>query len=367
MHSTHPVPIRQPGRLVAALIALAAAMTVPACRSGTPATSTSVSSDAWAVVDGRQIMREDVERAFRRTQDTSQTLSDEEAIALKLNLLDELIAQDLLIAKAPALKIEVPDSELDAAYAEAKKNMTDEAFQQELTKRKLTAADMRDGLRRQLLAQKVLEREVESKVTVTDQEIADFYNANRAQFNIPEESYRIAQIVVTPIKDPQIANRTGHDATSPQAAAAKMRMIAERLKAGTGFSQLAMDYSEDPESAPRGGDLGFVPVSRLRQAPQQLRNAVLDKSPGTVNVVSSDGAHTIVLVVAREPAGQRDLSMPPVKESISQTLRSRRQQVLRAAYLATVRNDADVVNHLARRLVEGQGKTPSLPTAAPAR
>jgi peptidyl-prolyl cis-trans isomerase SurA len=348
-------------------MAAATALVLSSCRSEPAGTSPSVSSDAWAVVDGRQIMREDVERAFRRTQDTSQTLSDEEAVALKMNLLDEMITQDLLVAKARALKIELPDSELDTAYADAKKNMADEAFQQELAKRKLTAADMRDGLRRQLLAQKVLEREVESKVTVTDQEIADFYNANRAQFNIPEESYRIAQIVVTPVKEPQIANRTGHDATSPQAAEAKMRMIAERLKAGTGFSQLAADYSEDPESAPRGGDLGFVPVSTLKQAPPQLRDAVLEKAPGTVNVVRAEGAYTIVLVVAREPAGQRDLSMPAVKENISETLRSRRQQVLRAAYLTTLRNDAEVVNYLARRLVEGQGKVPSLVPTAPGR
>jgi peptidyl-prolyl cis-trans isomerase SurA len=359
--------MKQPCRRAVALAALAAACAMPACRSEPPGTATSVSSDAWAVVDGRQIMREDVDRAFRRVQDTAKTLSDEEAIALKLNLLDEMITQDLLVAKARELKIELPDSELDAAYAEAKKNMSDDAFEQELAKRKLSAADMRDGLRRQLLAQKVMEREVESKVTVTDQEITDFYNANRAQFNIPEESYRVAQIVVTPVKDPQIANRTGHDATSPAAAQAKVRMIAERLKGGTGFSELAMDYSEDPESAPRGGDLGFVPVSTLTQAPPQLRDAVLGKAPGTVNVVSSQAAHTIVLVVAREAAGQRDLSMPTVKENISETLRSRRQQVLRVAYLTTLRNDADVVNQLARRLVQGQGKVPNLVPTGPAR
>jgi peptidyl-prolyl cis-trans isomerase SurA len=356
-----------PGRLLAALIAAGTALAVPACRSNPSGTSTSVSPDAWAVVDGRQIMREDVERAFRRAQDTSKALSDEEAIALKLSLLDELILQDLLVAKARALKIELPDSELDTAYAEAKKNMTDEAFQQELTKRKLGAADMREGLRRQLLSQKVIEREVEAKVAVTDQEVTDYFNANRAQFNIPEESYRIAQIVVTPVKDPQIANRSGHDATSPDAAQAKVRMIAERLKGGTGFSELAMDYSEDAETAPRGGDLGFVPVSSLKQAPPQLRDAVIGKAPGTVNVVSAGGAHTIVLVVAREAAGQRDLSIPAVKENITETLRSRRLQVLRAAYVTTLRNDAEVVNHLARRLVEAQGRVPNLAPAAPGR
>ena len=60
----------------------------------------------------------------------------------------------------------------------------------------------------------------------------------------------------------------------------------ERLKAGASFSDLAIGYSEDPESAPRGGDLGLVPMSRLKQAPPPLRDAVLQKPAGGVNVVS---------------------------------------------------------------------------------
>jgi hypothetical protein len=128
---------------------------------------------------------------------------------------------------------------------------------------------------------------------------------------------------------------------------------------------LAVGYSEDPESAPRGGDLGLVPVSRLRQAPPQLRDAVLNKSPGSVNVASAGGGHTLVLVVAHEQAGQRDLSNPGVRERISETLRSRKEQLLRAAYLTAARSDATVVNYLARRLVESKGAVPSLLPAAP--
>ena len=90
-----------------------------------------------------------------------------------------------------------------------------------------------------------------------------------------------------------------------------------------------------------------------------------NKSPGTVTVVSAGGAHTIVLVVAHELAGQRDLSMPDVRQQIADTLRTRKEQLLRAAYLTAVRTDADVVNYLARRLVESQGKLPSLQPAAP--
>lgn len=346
------------------LIALAAACSA-ACRS-TPATpATPVSADTWAVVDSREITRDQVEKAYRRTSGASQGLSDEEALTAKLTILNDLIVQDILLAKAGALKIEVADTELDTAYAEARKNIPEETFQKELAQRNLTAADMREGLRRELLSQKVIEREVQSKIAVTDPEITDFFNANRARFNFPEEAYHIAQIVITPVGDPQLANRSGDDAATPQAAAAKTGMLMERLKGGASFNDLAMDYSEDPQSAPRGGDLGFVPVSKLKQAPPPLRDAVLKATPGTVNVVSQGGAHTIVLVVAHEQAGQRDLSMPTVRENITGTLRTRKEQLLRAAYLTALRSDAQVVNYLARRLVESQGKVPSLGPAAP--
>jgi parvulin-like peptidyl-prolyl isomerase len=352
------------GRFVCSSV-LAAACVSAACRPTAATPTATVSADTWATVDGKEITRDAVDKAYRRVRDNSQTLSQEETLAGKLSLLNDLILQEILLSKAAALKLEVPQNELDTAYADAKKNIADDAFQQELSKRGLTAADMREGIRRELLTKKVIDHEIGSKIAVSDQDITDFFTANRAQFNVAEESYHIAQIVVTPVRDAQIANGTGDDATTPQAAAAKVQMLMERLKAGASFSELAMGYSEDAQSAPRGGDLGFVPVSRLKQAPPQLRDAVLNKAPGTVNVVSAGGAHTLVLVAGHEQAGQRDLSTPGVKDQISGTLRSRKEQLLRAAYLTSVRNDAKVVNYMASRLVESNGQMPTAPLSKP--
>ena len=328
---------------------------VAGCRTDSTTPTAAVSADTWAVVDGRPITRDEVEKAFRRSQDASRPLSNEEILTLKLSLLNEMTVQNILMARAAALKVELPDSELNDAYDKAKKNMSEDAYQQELKKRNLTPDDMREGLRRELLMQKLLEREVISKVNVTDQDVTDFFNANRQQFNIKEDTYRIAQIVVTPQRG-QVANRTGDDAATPQTAAAKVGMLMQRLKEGAPFADLAMDYSEDPDTAPRGGDLGFVPVSALQQAAPELRNAVLNQAPGSVRAVTAGGVHTIVVVLAREAAGQRELSNPEVRESISATLKGRREQLLRTAYLTQARAGAKVENHLARRLVETQGK-----------
>ena len=348
----------------ALLPALALLISAGACRQAPPAPA--VSPDTWAVVDGRPITRDDVEKAYRRTVAPNPAASEDEALQAKLQLLDELVLRDILLARATALKIEVPNTELDAAYLETRKNASDEQYQQELKRRNLTADDMREALRRDLLTQKLFEREVVSKATVNDSEVADFFEENRASFNLDEESWHLAQIVVTPGRDAQVNNRSRSDAATPQEAAQKVQMLMERLKGGGSFREMALDFSEDAESTSRGGDLGLVPLSALRQAPAPLRDAVMGAQPGTVRAITVGGVHMLVLVVAREAAGQRDLSTEGVRERISGMLRGQREQVLRAAYLTAIRGDAKVVNHLARRLVESSGRMPanSAPPAA---
>jgi len=55
---------------------------------------------------------------------------------------------------------------------------------------------------------------VVAKISITDQDVTDFYNANKAQFNVAEPQYHIAQILVTPRKEQQLRNRKNDDATN---------------------------------------------------------------------------------------------------------------------------------------------------------
>ncbi len=360
---THHAHIQVAGARRFVLLTLALAGLVAACQSKPAAPS--ASANAWAVVNGREITRDDVDRAYRRTDQNAQPLAEDEMFAAKLGLLDDLIAQDIFLAKARDLKIDVTESELDTAFAEARKNIPEETFKQELAKRYLTVADMREGLRRDLVVQKLFAREVSSKVSVTDQEITAFYEANKSQFNRTEEAYRIAQIVVTPMKEEQITNRSGNDATTPQEATAKVQMIMERLKAGAQFADMAADFSEDAQTAPRGGDLGFLPVSVVQKYPPQLRDAVLAAKPGSAKVIGADGGYAIVLVLGKDTAGQKDLGTPGVKEAIGQSLKARREQLLRSGYISTLRNGAAIENLIAKRVVESQGKVPTLAPTGP--
>ena len=234
-------------------ILLVLATAAGACRSQ-PAASAPVPADVWAVVDGRQIRRDDVEKAYRRTMQPNPVMSEDETAASKLNPLDQMLTQDILLARGNELKIVIPDAELETAFNEEQKNIPDETLNKELAVRNLTAADMRDALRRDLIARKVVGQEVTSKIKITGQEINDFFQANKAQFNLAEDAYRIAQIVVTPVRDQTLNNRTGDDATTVQEATAKVQMLMERLKSGRPFDEVAMDYSEDPQP-PQGGDV----------------------------------------------------------------------------------------------------------------
>lgn len=346
------------------LSALAAVCLAGACQSSS--TAKPASADVWATVDTREIRRDDVEKAYRGMAQTQVPPSEEEALTLQLGLLDDLISQDILAARAKGLSVEPTDAEVDAALAERKQGLTDEQFQLQLAQRRLTMDDLKRGVRRELSVQKVIEKDVTAKIAVTDDEIANFYNQNKEQFNLTEAQYRIAQIVITPMRDPQLRNRLNDDAGTAAEAKRKFDMLLEKLKAGGDFATLAADYSEDPQSAASGGDVGFVSATALNQAPKELKDVVLRTAPGNVSTVAVNGGYTIIRLLAKEAAGKRELTTPAVRDGIRDLLRDRKEQLFRAAYITAARNDAKVVNHLAKMLTDGQGKLPGAAAAAPA-
>jgi peptidyl-prolyl cis-trans isomerase SurA len=348
-------------RRFAVLFAAFLSLSVMGACSSKPGASTASSPDVWATVDGREIRKDAVEKSYRRVADPAATMSEEETLTAKLSVLNEMIAQDLLLAKAKTLNIEASGAEIETAFAERKKGMSEDAFQKELTQRGLTTTDIKEDLRKELTTQKVIEREIGARVNVSEQQVVDYFNANRGRFNLAEPATHLAQIIITPVREEQINNRQNDDAATPAAATAKVRMILERIRTGAQFNELAMDYSEDAQTAPQGGDLGLVPASQLAQANPALRDAVAKAQPGSVSQVTLGGGYSLVLVVAKEAAGQRDLSTPGVRDNITTVLKDRQQQLVQGAYLTELRNGAQVVNHLAKQIL-----TQHAPVAAPA-
>ena len=342
--------------LFPAALFLVALFSLAGCKS-----STAPAADVWAVVNGKEIKRDEVDKYYRtRISPEGQEPSQEEALSLKLNVIDELINNEILLERAKKLNLEASDGEVEDKFTEFKSPYTEEEFQRQLKERGVTVEDLKNTVRRELSIQKLINREVVSKVVITDQDIAEFYNANRPQFNVAEPQYRIAQIVVTPRKEPQIRNRKNDDATNEAEAQRKVKMLVDRLNSGADFSQLAMDYSEDMNSAATGGDLGYVPESSLNQSDPALKKLVIGLKAGQVSppIVLKDSIR-ILKLVTREAPGLRGLTDPQVQQSIRDTLRNRKEQLLRASYLAVARDDARVANYLARQVLESNGKLPA--------
>src|SRR5262249_332297 len=188
----------------------ALALLLSGCKSTTPPVA-----DVWATVNAKEIKRDEVEKYYRtRISPEGQEPSQEEALSLKLNVIDELINNEILLERAKKLNLEASDGEVEDKFTELKSPYTEDEFQRQLKERGVTVEDLKNTVRRELSIQKLINREVVAKVAITDQDIADFYNSNKAQFNVAEPQFRIAQIVVTPRKEMQVRNRKNDDATN---------------------------------------------------------------------------------------------------------------------------------------------------------
>jgi peptidyl-prolyl cis-trans isomerase SurA len=133
--------------------------------------------------------------------------------------------------------------------------------------------------------------------------------------------------------------------------------IAAQLRQGVDFAMLAQNYSEDPNSAPNGGDMGFVRQSDLERVTPELRKVVVSLPQGGVSpVIPTPEGFRILKVISREPAGQRELNDPRVQQNIRDMLLNSKDQMLRAAYYEIARNGAKVENYLARNVLENAGK-----------
>jgi peptidyl-prolyl cis-trans isomerase SurA len=163
----------------------------------------------------------------------------------------------------------------------------------------------------------------------------------------------LAQILVSPMPDANVRNLKNDKAQNDEQARRKMDMLVARLKQGEDFVTLAQNFSEDPTTAPNGGDLGFVPESALEKANTEIRAVIQTAPAGQVTpVVKTAEGYRIFKIYSKEPAGQRELTDPRVQQNIRETLINRKDQLLRAAYYEVARDEAQVVNYLAQTVAQ---------------
>jgi peptidyl-prolyl cis-trans isomerase SurA len=217
---------------------------------------------------------------------------------LDKQVLERLIAERAVLQYAKETGIRVDDTTVERTIlrvAEENKLSPDE-FRKVLEREGIAYANYREDIRRQILIQRVRDREVDSKVTVSDAEVDNYLATIASQGG--EDEYRLSHIYVTV---PEQA--------TPDVVRARERLAEEALadiKAGKDFAQTAAAYSNAPDAS-SGGDLGWRTRARL---PSVFVDVVRAMKPGQVSGVlrSAGGFHIVKLVE------QRSRNQPTVVE-----------------------------------------------------
>lgn len=342
--------------LTAGLLAAAMGLTMGGCQRAH-------SPDVVATVNGKPITRADLDVRYQETLGDShqKSPSEDQANIVRLNIVHDLIDHEILMQRAAKLNLTANDEEVQSKLDEIKAPYTQEEFQKWLDQQHMTLDKLKQEIRRNKTEEKLFNKEINSKINITDTDISNYYNAHKADFNLIEPEYHIAQIVVTSIPAPpqQAGNLKNSKATNDAEAKRKIEMLHNQIASGEDFGMLAANYSERPDNAQSGGDMGFVGDQQLKSEPD-VYGAITKLNPGQVTEVlplfdngpsgKRQVGYAIYKLLDKEAAGQRELNDPRVQQAIRKQLRDARSQLLQNAYIEMLQDQSRVVNYFAEQI-----------------
>ncbi len=183
---------------------------------------------------------------------------------LRAQVLDEMIAEQLIIEAAAAARLEeITSKEVDQIIADTKADnkLDDATFQQALAAQGVTLAQYRVNIKRQLTRVRAMKMLVAPKVNVTDEEVRAQYDQMVRRSDAVSQ-VRLAHIQLTLPERPTDAEVA--------AARAKAADIVNRVKAGEEFGKLAAEFSDDARTKTSGGELGWIERGTLEPAWEQV-------------------------------------------------------------------------------------------------
>ena len=287
--------LRFPFRLAATIAALAFALVAaPAAAQRADAVELQPGDYIVAIVNSELVTAGEVQlRLARVKQEAARNRSrlppDEE---LRNQIVDALIDERVQVTYARESGVKVDNSEIDRAIANiaAQNQMTIPQLRERLRAEGMDYARFRDNLRDQIAVDRVREREVSGRIQVSDLEIDNVLDKQRAAAGVSSQ-YNIAQILVTVPDGASEAEIAARRARADSALA--------RVRAGEPFAQVAREMSEDNNRA-GGGEIGMRPAERL---PDLFVEAVRPLEAGTVAPTllrSGAGFHVIKLIDRRD-------------------------------------------------------------------
>jgi peptidyl-prolyl cis-trans isomerase SurA len=362
-------------KIAKALVFLSGSIFLAFLLSGCGAGGTEANdSTIAATVNGHSILLKEVERGVTQQAGGQQSkLSQLELAQARLQVLSNLIQREVLFQRAEREKLLPTEDEIDGAINTQKQQsgMTSEDFERSLKEQNLSMETLREEARKDLSISK-LQDKYSSKISISNQEVEDFYNNNKQQF-VNARGVALAMIMVDPADNsPQgIAN----DAKNEAEAKLKIDNIYQQLQGKADFATVARAKSEDINTVARGGDIGFATEEDLKNngfPPELVANLFGSMQVGdyTQPIRFNSGKWYIFkLADKRLTTENLTLESPGVRQQITQGLTNQRKQILNAALVETAMNEAKVVNHLAANMLNNPsnlGLRPAPAAAQPA-
>lgn len=277
------------------------------------------SEDAIATVNGAEIKVKDFTVKLRNALNlagTPATLHEAGLEDLKREALEDLIEEKLMLIRAEKLRLKVTDEELKKRVEEIKKDYPGENFAQVFGGEKVDYKIWSEELRKRLLLEKLIDQEVNSKITVTDEEAQEAYQANRSKY-YSEESVHVAQIVV-PTRE-------------------KADAVLRRIQAGEDFAKVAQEVSLSPEAS-KGGDLGVFTRGVM---PEAFDRVVFSLPEGkTSKVVKSPYGFHIFKVLKRDKGHW--IEFADVKDKIKMDLMKVKEEKEFRKWLDQLKSEAKI-------------------------
>src|ERR1700736_6118036 len=181
---------------------MAAALMVGLALSSGAGCNRGHSADVMATVNSHAIMKAELDKQYAAQLGDApqqQQPTHEQAESLRLNVLRELIDEEIVQQRAAKMNLTATNEEVDAKLAEMKAPYTEEQFDQRLKASNHTLDDVKHDLRRSVTIDKLLNKEINSKITVTDTDVKNYYTQHKAEYNLIETQYHLAQIQVTSV------------------------------------------------------------------------------------------------------------------------------------------------------------------------
>lgn len=277
-----------------ALLSLSLAAVAPAAVAQTRASVPRTADYIVAIVNQELVTNGELQSRLAQVRDNARRSNarlppDEE---LRKQVLDALIDERVQITYARDSGQRVDDVELERAVANvaAQNQLTPAQLRERLQREGVDYARFRNNVRDQLLMERTREREVQSRIRITDTEIENWLDAQRAAAGAATE-YNIAQVLVTV---PEGANASVVAERRARAEAAQAR-----IRGGEAFDVVAREVSEDTNRA-KGGEIGARPADRL---PDIFVAAVRPLAAGEVSPTllrSGAGFHILKLLSRTE-------------------------------------------------------------------